>query len=258
MRPQRYCIFCGGAGLTKEHIWADWLKKYIPKDMPSYSESHAIVHRTRIDENKKVRSGDPRSRRLKVVCAKCNNGWMSRLQERAKPILLPLILGKPTVLSEEGQRISATWATMAIMVAEFFDPKKVAISQDERFLLRVREIPPMNWKIWIAHFRRGDWAGLWVHNLFPIDPDSSKPYPEDEGIPRPNTQTTTFVVGELYIHALSSAIEELLPMIPDKWNLLSQIWPNQSPPIHWPGSTLTDKQADSVAGAFGRYFDSLG
>lgn len=21
-RPQRFCIFCGGAGLTREHVWA--------------------------------------------------------------------------------------------------------------------------------------------------------------------------------------------------------------------------------------------
>jgi hypothetical protein len=37
------------------------------------------------------RKGDARSQKLKVVCKACNSGWMSELQDRTKPVLLPLL-----------------------------------------------------------------------------------------------------------------------------------------------------------------------
>src|SRR6266566_295420 len=43
-KPQGRCIFCGRTGLTKEHIWADWLKKFIPKNMKQYTSLSATIH----------------------------------------------------------------------------------------------------------------------------------------------------------------------------------------------------------------------
>jgi hypothetical protein len=123
-RPQRFCIFCGRPGLTREHVWADWLKKYIPKNEINHTSFSATLHPTRSDFRRKKVAGDLRSRRLRVVCRSCNNGWMSRLQERAKPLLLPLIKGESTAFTYDEQELLAAWITMSIMVAEQFDPYK--------------------------------------------------------------------------------------------------------------------------------------
>ena len=32
-KPPGRCIFCGKVGLTKEHMWADWLRSYIPREL---------------------------------------------------------------------------------------------------------------------------------------------------------------------------------------------------------------------------------
>lgn len=131
-RPQRFCIFCGGAGLTREHVWADWLKKYVPKDMPEHTALFAIVHPTHSEPSRRKRSGDLQSRRLRVVCKSCNTGWMCRLQERAKPYLLPLIQGEVTAFDLDAQTILSAWVAMFVMVAEHFNPYTVTTSQEQR------------------------------------------------------------------------------------------------------------------------------
>ena len=57
---------------------------------------------------------------------------MSRLQERAKPYVLPLVLGEATALGAAAQGIVAAWIAMTITVAEYFDPSKAAVSPTQR------------------------------------------------------------------------------------------------------------------------------
>src|ERR1043166_1487280 len=99
-RLPKKCIFCGQAPTTKEDVWPTWLKSYLPRDLPHYFASISIINPFgEITSTRKKWQGDPRSRRAKCVCARCNNGWMSRLQERAKPLVLALVRGDQTTLT---------------------------------------------------------------------------------------------------------------------------------------------------------------
>jgi hypothetical protein len=63
--------------------------------MPKHNSTTTMLNADRtVDKISKVWGGDPRSRRLQIVCGPCNNGWMSDLQTAAKPTLVPLITGK--------------------------------------------------------------------------------------------------------------------------------------------------------------------
>src|SRR5829696_3903951 len=108
VKAQRYCIFCGAAGLTKEHILANWLRRYIPREKTSYSQHRDSACNTKEETVRKL-SGDPHSRSVKVVCRTCNNGWMAKLQEQAKPILLPLLRAQSAFLGPREQGAVATW-----------------------------------------------------------------------------------------------------------------------------------------------------
>jgi hypothetical protein len=59
--------------------------------------------------------------KLKRVCEFCNNGWMSNLEEPAKPILLGLILGHTTLesLEEDGRQILAKWAGKTAIIESY-------------------------------------------------------------------------------------------------------------------------------------------
>jgi hypothetical protein len=259
-RPRNRCIFCGGTPLTHEHMYANWLRNYIPRVLKNYTSMSAVVDPTHSVPTRRTIGGDPHSKRLYVVCEKCNNKWMSRLQNRAKVYLLPLILGQPTALDTKAQEIVAAWIAMSVMVGEFNDREKVAITASERRHFKKTEKAPAHWKIWIGDYGRLHWKGRWVHNVLPISSPKHRIKQTAGGGPRPNTQTSTFVVGRLYIQALSSATDvfEHWRLTADGARKLVQIWPIQRNVIGWPPSTLTDREADTIAGAFFTFAEQIG
>ena len=113
------CIFCGKRPLTKEHIFPKWLAPYIPKTMENYQNVKTIFHKDRADTATKKRAGNPHSWSVKCVCKKCNNERMGTLQERVKPILLPMIKGEKVKIEKADQHVMASWVAMATMCAEF-------------------------------------------------------------------------------------------------------------------------------------------
>jgi hypothetical protein len=86
-KPQKRCIFCGAAGMSREHIWGNWLKKYVAATMPKHSSSVHVVNPPGESDFFKVwtRSGDPLRSNVRVVCVNCNNTWLSGIQDAAKP-----------------------------------------------------------------------------------------------------------------------------------------------------------------------------
>jgi len=87
----RECAFCPAPANSREHLWPDWLNEILP----------GSKRFTMRDENKEI-IGDWVKPKLdwkaKVVCERCNNEWMSELENvHAKPSLTDLILGKQDV-----------------------------------------------------------------------------------------------------------------------------------------------------------------
>ncbi len=250
-RPQRFCIFCGGSRLSREHIWPDWLRNYVPRDMTSHTQGHAVIGKLGTTTKAKTLSGDPRSRRLRVVCESCNNGWMSQLQERIKPILVPLLKGESVRLRRSAQIALATWSTMFAMVAEYVFPDSVVSPPRELRLFKDNQHPLDNWQFWIGRYVRGRWVPHAVRNLLAFIPAKQFTQREREGLIPFNTQELTFTVGQLYIRAFSSS----LPRIKKPWvipkecgDAMVRIWPLDADKVRWPPSrTLDDREAEIVA-----------
>src|SRR5436309_1950120 len=93
------CVFCGGPGLTKSHIWAAWVERLmnISDSLPS---EHSITFNDFIDpaqsrpEKRSSRQGSNLKRKPRNTCGACNGGWMSSIENSAIPFATPLILGK--------------------------------------------------------------------------------------------------------------------------------------------------------------------
>ena len=187
-RPQRTCIFCGGKGLTREHAFAEWLRPYLRSAQPEhYFGDHELLPTGTTSAVKKW-SGDPHSRRLRVVCKTCNEGWMSKLQQTAKPYLVPLVDGQNCVLGETAQNVLAAWGAMSVMVSEHFvRPAKRAISKEERQHLWLRGTPPETFKIWIGHYARHHWRGRWFYTSAALaDNESDLAQSAADRMPIPN------------------------------------------------------------------------
>jgi hypothetical protein len=137
-RPPGRCIFCGGFGLTKEHVLPDWLRSIFPR---SPADTHTVGTVDWINlptvgpiplPGRSQRQGQAGSKKVKVVCKSCNTGWLSAMEEATKPILSALVQGTACALTITQQRALAIWITKTTMTAEFLVPKQITIKQAER------------------------------------------------------------------------------------------------------------------------------
>lgn len=261
---RRVCIFCEKqppeVQISKEHLFADWLRQYIPREMTEHRTRTALVHTNEPDKvSIQKRTGDPHSRRLRCVCTTCNEGWMSRLQEQAKPFLVPLITGVDTPLHRRAQRTLAAWIAMTIMVAENIDRTLVAVDQKDRAWLHANQTAPSHWRIWISAHRR-DQHYLYTHNLLTLTEKKIEAVSNDPALV-PNTQTTTICLGDyLLIHAMSSSVA---PSFIGRWPLpgpvrsvIHQIWPIRNGTVRWSrAKRLTD---DGIRLLANHFFDASG
>jgi hypothetical protein len=267
--PPKKCIFCVNAAMSNEHVWGRWISRYVKEEMKKHHFHAERIHGPGepTTQSTTLHAGPPLRGKVKVVCKGCNSGWLSIIQETAKPILISLIQGKNTVLGRDAQQKIARWATMATMTGEYLDrdPEvgNISISQAEREWLWKNNTPPSEgWRIWVARYQRYKWIGRWYHSVMPILKSADIPESAIDDYPSPNTQTTTFAVGELYIHVMSTCSE---PTIVNQWiwpiasrpgRLLTQIWPPRESIIAWPPESLTDGDADFIATAFDRIIDA--
>src|ERR1044072_5362008 len=128
------CLFCGAHGegvLTKEHVIPQWLLKHldIPADDMLFqgvasSATDALIQTPRIHSTFNFVQGH--------VCEKCNTGWMSRLEGRAKPILVPLIEKERTIeslLAEEAD-IVGKWVIKTAYMHSWTSPLKKPVQSE--------------------------------------------------------------------------------------------------------------------------------
>ena len=261
------CIFCGFQGkLSKEHLWAKWLAPYITKDMESYRSGSVIFNLpgTAPTEVKKKIGGDPRSRTSKCVCEPCNNGWMGDLQEDAKSVVIPLLTGDQTTLHTRQQKLLASWIAMAVMCAEHAQGEtNSAIPQKDRvFFFRNRVLPKSGWRIWIGRYKRDRWSLHWTHHALTISSEKEVlQRTPGSGLPPFNTQSTTYVVGELYIHVMSSAYRKavrLMKLVPPASDLLYEIWPPGRMAVWPPIRPLSDSEAHNISVSFFKAMRKIG
>jgi hypothetical protein len=162
-RPVGVCIFCGNAGVTKEHLLSDWLREEFPRRAEDTHTLATVVSwtpkPTLREERKQGHSG---SRKIRKVCRTCNSGWISRLDDAAKRIATPLIRGAQVDLSTQDQQWLAAWLSKIAMVADSAQAQSGTVEQIDRDWLRHRGLPPLLWEVWIGFYGGIAWRELGV------------------------------------------------------------------------------------------------
>jgi hypothetical protein len=194
------CAFCDRHGnLTSEHAWPKWLHNILFLELRNLHHCHLTVRPNRHSGskfliNREQRSGDPGSRKLPIVCANCNNGWMSILQEHSKPYLTPIIQGQWINLSE-CREVFAKWCVMTTMVNEYQDPPTISIPQLERDRLRLGLPLSDNWLVWVGQCPLESPNRRAAHRAYTIFDGQNNPG-------KPNCQVTTLHVGKMLIQVI--------------------------------------------------------
>ena len=87
------CVFCGGAADSREHIISKWVGKKLG-ELPNARTEFHVRDGERIIEKVELKASSPiTGLTSRSVCRTCNSGWMSQVEDGAKPILNALIDG---------------------------------------------------------------------------------------------------------------------------------------------------------------------
>lgn len=215
MRPPnptlpKACIFCGSHGkLTKEDFFPHWFRKLYPRPADAakqrlnaqatwFERDRLGGHLVRkIGRSILARGGDLADQTLRVACARCNNGWMSALQERAKPHLLPYIRGEWEPLEPEARKVITSWATMFAMVTEFGDQQSAAIPRVERLVFSRDQEPLLDSYAWAGRLA-GD-LPYWFHQR-----PMRLAYGEHDVEGQVNAKFTTITLGRLLLQVYTT------------------------------------------------------
>lgn len=245
-KPPGKCIFCHSGNLSHEHLMSAWVNRAIP----GQDVAHIIdTKRSMKGENSRVvlpktliRQGRLFGRKRRIVCVKCNTGWMSATEDSARPILTDLIEGKSRLLSLAEQRTIATWVTLKSMVSEFDEPETVVVSQSQRDWFWHNRTPISNWAIWIGHHNEFEWRTTFSQTTASFYPGSNFfYYNNSENIQLRNAKFFMFGLGHLIIHAVCT--KNIIDQVVDKVirygrfrieNRMLRIWPQRDETVHWP------------------------
>ncbi|MFD6094013.1 hypothetical protein ACFWGN_18005 [Oerskovia sp. NPDC060338] len=150
----RSCIFCAGRPLTREHVWPKWLSAELQQHGFTLDRPDGAPHQVRLvgitadrqHAHQEVETvggakllGDLVAR---SVCGPCNNGWMSALEDSAKPSLLALIRGTDATFEQEALVSLATWAVKTAILYQSQDPASLAWTAEQLQRFRVAGRPP--------------------------------------------------------------------------------------------------------------------
>src|SRR6266446_67547 len=216
------CIFCGTAGpLTNEHVFPRWCHRFLPNTRTTKYASVRGIRSPSVDQFHLVkRSGDIRDWKIPCVCTpRCNNGWMRQdIENRARPIMIPLIRGESMRITPAQQAVIATWAGLEAMVAEWTVIGHVTTHHMQRKRMMWRRLPPeFGWGIWIGRFVTNPakpaadrYLTSWESHPFLLLPDKSAGHP-DQKATYFNSNTSTQVIGQLFIQTLRSRMANLIP-----------------------------------------------
>lgn len=114
----RCCAFCGGTPLTKEHGWPRWLESYLP----GLRLNQTVIGDDYIPQTRGVRSSISGGE-VREICETCNSGWMSELENAAKPLVGPMAQGDSTFLSRPHQEIVAAWIVKTCFIHTLVNPE---------------------------------------------------------------------------------------------------------------------------------------
>lgn len=223
MRTYRKCALCQQTDSppNKEELMAKWVAREFP-DHPWTIHSKTT--------GRQFKSRHDFGLTTNKICTRCNNGWMSQLENKAKPILTPMIHDTATTLDVNAQTDVAKWAMKTSVVFDIHSNRSpVFFTPDDCLrLFQAQALPDADVAIFLARYVGTSREQMQMtesrRKFAPSDPKSHDPL----GI---NTHTMTFAIKHLavQIFSLHRAKEFDSPLIvhaPSGWqDALVQVWP---------------------------------
>jgi hypothetical protein len=270
------CIFCPRPRGSKEHFWPQWMHPILPP--PTTEPRHNKLSHTfspfegSATQGRENTQGALHTIRFRVVCGKCNNGWMNEIETEARPYLAQLIPGETTTLDRQALDAVARWITLKVIVAEHSSSDSAVTPRPLRMAFRNTRAIPDFIRIYLAShdlpfeksvgyvrhsqavaFRAPDESALRgsvVHMTNALSRGVPQPSPPLGDVAN-NVQTLTFYLGRVFVHVTAARVDnfwiEDIASIPLLYET-AQIWPPKDVEMTWPREpAFTLTQVDNIS-----------
>jgi len=156
------CVFCGADSVTREHVWAKWLKKLTAYPAGRYRFGLSGVPSSLTDFQ-----APAFSHTVRRVCRKCNTGWMSDLETATELLVTTMFAGERAVLATSEQDTLSRWMYKTALVVALLNDEHEATQVDP---LHYRDLAhgvmPANTTIWLGNMAPGELeAGSWLQRI---------------------------------------------------------------------------------------------
>jgi hypothetical protein len=147
-QPLPPCIFCNNESGSEEHLWPDWVHKFIKKngiDLQGLRVQEGTGPETiEYDLEKKINT----------VCHTCNNTWMSQIEQKNRPRFLKMLKNEPFTIDAGGMKVMTEWAVLKAMLLDSTKPRlgnENFYTREERvaFFEPHHPIPPRT-RVWVG------------------------------------------------------------------------------------------------------------
>lgn len=217
------CAFCGASPTTSEHIFPRWLERYLPPDRRQQREV-ARYGDGGFDIRHPVVGLDFR---VNAVCATCNNGWLSELEQNSIPVLDPLIRSLDlSLLSPREQRQIAMWGVKTAMMTDLTQAQPI-LTYGMRSRLRTHGAIPSGTRVWLGA----------CGELYPIVtnvPVRSELEPLDGG-ERLLGFYSPMKIGHLCLYVYFAMADVVVQMPNPYPGGLVRVWGRRHGDVAWPG-----------------------
>jgi hypothetical protein len=250
-KSQGRCIFCSKAGLTKEHLWPVWatpllgISRAEKHTEQSFTTQNTVLIRP---PRTKAKPGPLRTKKLRVVCGGCNSGWMSALEDTAKPMLTALITSQPRALTSDDLEVLARWVALKVMVAEC-DIRDLAVTPpDVRKRFKADQQVPSDFRICIGQCGVGGWqCGYYRHAATVAKSPLVTPQHQFK-----NIHSVAIGIGDLFIFAMYTTLSGLFNANPSYSEALVPVFPAKGASTWPPPQRLSGVEAGQIAGTLDR------
>ena len=227
-RPGR-CIFCGGPGMSKEHLFSDWLRDLFPR---SPDDTHTLGIADEGPYRLIPQQGHSGTKKIRTVCQTCNSGWVSAIDDAAKAVAPPIIRGERVSISPEMQKALATWLCKIAMVGDSRNRARSLVSQPQRNLMMKDRRPPNEWEVWIASYAGTEFRDLaFFQRSGKLDfTPVTGPGEKFSGY----VELTFFGIGGLAALVIGDDLPDVDFNVGTFANLSRRIWPIGGGAIDWP------------------------
>lgn len=270
LKPAGKCIFClGGAApgnpMTGEHLWSDWMQNagLLQRISREYVQTGLNFRRHTAQRTvaQRYREGSPHFAKYRVVCKNCNSGWMSAIEEAAKPALILLMKGATATLPRDMRLKLTEWLVLKMLVVEHsqqpgYEPAPI-YSQADREAFRASRKIPDHLRIYLGKHSSIPWRTGYHRHAGGLGFEKPLLPPPREPTGVRNVHAITWGIGSLLVYisgSTDSETERAVKFV--KGPEFRRLWPLTANGLKWPPPiVMGGREIDDLARALGRFLD---